>query len=168
MRVKKLIKNRKGFTLTELVVTTAIMGTLAAVAVPSFLETNTKAKTAKTMANIADIGAAIGQRFNEIAGEYGTINVLPGYSAEADMVGTLSTLGYGSEGTVSDTLVLSNILPNIPKSPFGDTDYKVALDSQSSVTYTTDDDGNVTVAVTKAKITIRDVENAKLTTSFEY
>jgi len=149
-------------------VTTAIMGTLAAVAIPSFLETNIKAKTAKTMANISDMGSAIGQRFNELAGTYGTVQVLPNYTAEENMVGTLNILGYGSAGTVSDSLLLADILPNIPKSPFGDTDYKIVLNNQSGTTYTTDDDGNVTVTVTKAKVTIRDVENAKLTTSFEY
>lgn len=69
-------KNRLGFTLIELVVTTAIMGTLAAVAIPSFLETNTKAKMNKTVANISEIGSTLGMRFNELAADYRTIQLV--------------------------------------------------------------------------------------------
>jgi len=49
------LKKRAAFTLTELVVTTAVMGTLAAVAVPKFSDVNESAKENKTMANIDNI-----------------------------------------------------------------------------------------------------------------
>ncbi|MCH7764195.1 MAG: prepilin-type N-terminal cleavage/methylation domain-containing protein, partial [Candidatus Marinimicrobia bacterium] len=71
------LKKSLGFTLTELVVTVAIMGTLAAVSIPSYLETNNKAKTEKTVANMYDLCNTIGQRFNALASEYGTVELLP-------------------------------------------------------------------------------------------
>lgn len=60
------LKQRAGFTLTELVVATAIMGTLAAVAVPKFSNVAEGAKAKKTIASIDMIIGAGVNFYNEM------------------------------------------------------------------------------------------------------
>ena len=66
--LKKIIKSLKkkgGFTLAELVVTTAVMGTLAAVAVPRFSDINEIAKSRKTISVVDGILSASANYYNE-------------------------------------------------------------------------------------------------------
>ncbi len=55
----KLKKNRKGFTLIELIVVVAIIAILAAIAVPQFLGMQDKAKKGVDIANATAIAGAI-------------------------------------------------------------------------------------------------------------
>lgn len=57
--LKKMIKNQKGFTLVELMVVIAILGVLAAIAVPKFSDATTAANTAKVAADLRTIDSAI-------------------------------------------------------------------------------------------------------------
>jgi len=52
-------KDQKGFTLIELMIVVAIIGILAAVAIPNFLEYRNKAKIAAGVASAASIRAAL-------------------------------------------------------------------------------------------------------------
>lgn len=168
-----VMKNKRGgFTLTELVVTSAIMGTLAAVAVPSYLETNNKAKTDKTIANMYDMGSAIGSKFNEVASIYGTVQVMPDLTPPdtTNITALEPVLAAGRAGAVTDTTYrFIDLLPTIPKSPFGDESYIIILDQQSLVTYINDEDGNISVIVDKARIRIVDKQDEdNLFVRFEY
>lgn len=53
--MSKLLKNRKGFTLIELMIVVAIIGILAAIAIPNFLTFRLKAKTSEAKANLGAI-----------------------------------------------------------------------------------------------------------------
>jgi len=174
-------KNRLGFTLIELVVTTAIMGTLAAVAIPSYLETQTKAKSEKTMANIAAFGSEIAKQFNELASLYGSVQLASGATGVA-VVGTsaadvpivdggniLRATRVSVPSTVSGSRTWLDIFPGgVYKSPFGDLEYLMTVDNPGSVSYTADESGNVTPIVTKAQLTISDPEALQFTATFAF
>lgn len=57
--MKKLRKNKKGFTLIELIVVVAILAILAAVAVPNFIGMSERALTATEIAAAAEVANAI-------------------------------------------------------------------------------------------------------------
>lgn len=57
--IKKLRKNKKGFTLVELLVVIAIIGILAVVAVPSLFKNINKAKAADIVSDYSAIKAAV-------------------------------------------------------------------------------------------------------------
>lgn len=94
--VKKL-KKRDGFTLAELVVTTAVMGTLAAVAVPRFSDVNEIAKERKTMSNIDNIISGAQNYYNDMTVRMGR-GSFPGQTRYNDTVGETSVF-FGSDST---------------------------------------------------------------------
>lgn len=58
--IRKKLSSQKGFTLVELMVVIAILGILAAIAVPRFSDSTTLANTAKVAADLRTIDSAIG------------------------------------------------------------------------------------------------------------
>jgi type IV pilus assembly protein PilA len=55
MTMLQRIRNRKGFTLVELMIVVAIIGILAAIAIPNFLNFRLKAKTSEAKSNLGAV-----------------------------------------------------------------------------------------------------------------
>jgi type IV pilus assembly protein PilA len=103
--MKKLHVRKGGFTLIELMIVVAIIGILAAIAIPNFLRFQLKAKTSEGKTNLAAIRTSE-QSFYSEYGRYVSSQGLgptayPG-SAKTAFVTTagLTTLGWAPEGQV--------------------------------------------------------------------
>lgn len=125
---KRTIKKRKGFMLLELIIVVAIIGILAAVAIPNFVGMTDEAKVAKIKSDLSTIGTAMEVYHVKKGGAYPTdLSVLEGDNgylkevpkpptgAGAYTVGskgkvtctfngvTYSSFGTSTESTTSDT-----------------------------------------------------------------
>lgn len=93
--MKKIYRNKKGFTLAELLVVVAIIGVLVGVSIPIFTSQLTKSRQATNMANLrAAKAAAIGDYMaNSHVGEYTYT-----YNVEQ---GTVTGVEGGREGSIT-------------------------------------------------------------------
>src|SRR5512135_1271100 len=105
----KFIHNRKGFTLIELMIVVAIIGILAAIAIPNFLKYQAKSKQSEAKTNLKGIFTSETAYFGE-ANSYGTFATigfaLAGGSAKAyafEVDTTEGSIGFGTftPGTTS-------------------------------------------------------------------
>ncbi len=97
-------KSQKGFTLIELMIVVAIIGILAAIAIPNFIRFQLKAKTSEGKVNIAAIRTAEEAYFSEF-GTYVTAAVSPvNYGGTTKTVfvdaGGFGNIGWAPEGQV--------------------------------------------------------------------
>jgi prepilin-type N-terminal cleavage/methylation domain-containing protein len=70
--MKKIFKNEKGFTLIELMIVIAILGILAAVAIPNFLNARGKAQDASALSTLEAVKTAL-EMYAADNGAYPTI-----------------------------------------------------------------------------------------------
>jgi type IV pilus assembly protein PilA len=87
------MNSRKGFTLIELMIVVAIIGILAAIAIPMYRTQTVKAKISEGVRGINTLASAIGDYYNEEA-------QFPG--AMANVTQIFNTLGVGVVTTADD------------------------------------------------------------------
>lgn len=88
------LRNKKGFTLIELMIVVAIIGILAAVAIPAFLNYIARAKTAEAPINLKSISESEVGYFNRPRVSSAGADLLPCYLT-ADLEPALHTAGQG-------------------------------------------------------------------------
>lgn len=66
------MKNQKGFTLIELMIVVAIIGILAAIAIPAYQDYVTRAKWGDELSNVAGVKLAIGECLTDNGGAVGS------------------------------------------------------------------------------------------------
>ncbi len=113
-----------GFTLMELVVTVAIIGTLAVFAVPAYLEAQQNGKANKAQEVMSTIGSAVVNKYTSIAhygfGQSAISQLIPtGTGTWLTLESTTLLMQYENEGN-SITISLQQLFKDgVPKSPFG-------------------------------------------------
>jgi len=101
------LRNRKGFTLVELMIVVAIIGILAAIAIPNFLNFRLKAKTSEAKSNLGAIRSTQVAYFAEWNMWVGNQGLTPvggrtgnGSKVPWDITTRFSILGFAPEGAV--------------------------------------------------------------------
>ncbi len=98
------IRNRKGFTLVELMIVVAIIGILAAIAIPNFLNFRLKAKTSEAKSNLGAIRStevAFFAEWNSYVANQAQFPAAPTAQKQAwTNTSRFSILGFAPEGLV--------------------------------------------------------------------
>ena len=75
----KKVRNKKGFTLIELMIVVAIVGILAAIAIPAYLDYTVKAKLTEVTSAMDALGQAASE-YHASAGYFPAVTALMGYN----------------------------------------------------------------------------------------
>jgi type IV pilus assembly protein PilA len=103
------LRNRKGFTLVELMIVVAIIGILAAIAIPNFLNFRLKAKTSEAKSNLGAIRSTEVAYYAEWSTWVGAETLIPAtptgrvgndIKVPWDKTSRFSILGFAPEGNV--------------------------------------------------------------------
>lgn len=139
----KNTKNKKGFTLIELMVSIAIIGILTAIITTNFTSSKAKSRDAKRVSDLAQIQLALSLYFDKF-------NSYP----EVGPNGNSNAGGVTSGGTAPHNVAFTNYIAVIPRDPNGTvypyvvnvskTDYiiKATLETNSTALSDDLDDGN--------------------------
>ena len=114
------LRDRKGFTLVELMIVVAIIGILAMVAIPNFLQFRLKARTAEAKSNLGAIRTAELAYFSEwdlfVADQVQTpVNGRAGNNTKVpwDYTTRFSIIGFAAEYAVFYSYTLESTAPGL-------------------------------------------------------
>jgi type IV pilus assembly protein PilA len=105
--MKKMLKNEKGFTLIELMIVVAIIGILAAIAIPNFMSYQCKAKQSEAKSALGQI-RVMQEAYRAEHDTYGSNLTSIGFSMPGDakysysISGTPSSSAFTAQATTSD------------------------------------------------------------------
>lgn len=102
--MKQLISN-KGFTLIELMIVVAIIGILAAIAIPNFMAYQCKAKQSEAKSNLGNI-----------------LTMEEAYFAEHDTYSSLANIGFTTKGTTRYAYTVVAAATNFTSTATGNVD----------------------------------------------
>jgi len=120
----KMRNRQKGFTLIELLIVVAIIGIIAALLIPNFLDALQKAKQKRTVADVRNTGTAM---FSWLTDQLG--------AAAAGQTGTVTLSNYGSSSTASGVaaVLVPQYLQSVPEKDGWKHDYAYYLKTGTSV-----------------------------------
>ena len=118
--MKNFIKNRKGFTLVELVVVIAILGILAGLAIPRFMDATTNARGSRLVADLRTIESAESMYYAE-KGQFTDMKELVdnGYLAVEPIppIGAFKVAETNQAGEIEDTVKSYTVTPSNDTTP---------------------------------------------------
>lgn len=98
----QLLKNRRGFTLIELMLVVAVVGILSSVALPLFTETILKAYEGSTKGNLGTLRSAMSIYYGDTDGRYpNTPNVLTSNAKYLRKIPAAYTSSHGSQNSIT-------------------------------------------------------------------
>ena len=112
MKKANLLRNERGFTLVEIIAVLILLGILAAVAVPRYMDLQDQARTSAAQAAIAEVKGRLSTGYGiELLQGNGVTPVMNAILAEGAMTSaTTMTIGdYTVTPTVSGTLVVISV-----------------------------------------------------------
>lgn len=165
--IKKNKLKRRGFTLMELVVSMSIMGTLAALAIPYFLEQQAQSKTVKTTDNLNTIANVIKVHYDAVVSRASGANPIPQIDATLasaqDVKDSTAVITYEFNGATQTVKFGDMFGKQPPVSPFGDVPYKIQREQEASITFGQNAAGTVYISnFQPARIKIWDVQDSSL------
>ena len=147
-KLRKSMKNQKGFTLIELMIVVAIIGILAAIAIPNFLKYQLKAKTAEAKTNLGSV-RTLQESYRAEKDTYLLCTSSPGTATAAKGTptawadqGGFATIGFEPKGKVRydyAVVAIADIKTDFKATATGDLDG----DGTAQVLYSTNSDPTI-------------------------
>jgi type IV pilus assembly protein PilA len=97
-------KMQQGFTLIELMIVVAIIGILAAIAIPAYQDYTARAQMSEAMSLASGVRTSVTETYQNV-GDFPTTNALAGVSTAASINGTyVNDVAVGAGGLITATL----------------------------------------------------------------